>query len=146
MSLRKRGKTERAGKPALFFCSWERRWPLLTLKALLPSGSQRHFVLSAQGAPGLTTTPPAGRAVWLSGSARASRPVQKHFGTNGANFCRAHSHTSHHMVFPIQRSKAGFCRPMNLPIIFLGVPSGTMFMLKKFTPAGRGTLKKFFQK
>jgi len=35
---------------------------------------------------------------------------------------------------------------MNPRNIFLGVPSGTVFMMKKFTPAGRGTLKKFFQK
>ena len=46
----------------------------------------------------------------------------------------------------IQSSDPAFCRAMNPGNIFLGVPSGTMFMLKKFTPAGRGTLKKFFQK
>ena len=46
----------------------------------------------------------------------------------------------------IQSSDPAFCRAMNPGNIFLEVPSGTMFMMKKFTPAGRGTLKKFFQK
>ena len=49
-------------------------------------------------------------------------------------------------AFLIQSSDPAFCRAMNPGNIFLEVPSGTMFMLKKFTPAGRGTLKKFFQK
>ena len=46
----------------------------------------------------------------------------------------------------IQSSDPAFCRAMNPRNIFLEVPSGEVFMMKKFSPAGRGTLKKFFQK
>ena len=59
---------------------------------------------------------------------------------------RGHPLTRCLQTILIQSTNTAFCRAMNPRNIFLGVLSGTMFMMKKFTPAGRGTLKKFFQK
>ena len=86
-----------------------------------------------------------GERYFLSGSDRAAF-LPGH--CQNSSFLRPEGspHTRCLQAILIQSSDPAFCRAMNPGNIFLEVPSGTMFMMKKFTPAGRGTLKKFFQK
>ena len=103
--------------------------------------ASRSFLHVAAGHPSRCE----GERYFLSGSDRAAFLPGL---CQNSSFLRPEGspHTRCLQAILIQSSDPAFCRAMNPGNIFLEVPSGTMFMMKKFTPAGRGTLKKFFQK